>query len=206
MERKALNPAHGQKKRRRGVPRRRWPLWSLALFLTLSGLSYGARTVQLYVSDSTVEANLWNGIKGDRRIIAMLRPGTQLTLLREEEGWAEVALQDGRRGWILKRYLADRPSWMATAQQLEAENQKLREQVKGLGSNQHQTAEENDRLKRELEETRNRLQELERTSDDAKFSGRLRWFMGGAAVVVVGWILGFWTGRVRRRRSSELYR
>ncbi len=206
MERKALNPTYRQKKRWREVPKRRWPLWTLALFLTLSGLSYGARAAPLYVSDSTVEANLWNGIKGDRRIIAMLRPGTQLTLLREEEGWAEVALQDGRRGWILKRYLSDRPSALATAQHLEAENQKLRDQVKGLGSSQHETTQENDRLKRELEETRNKLQELQRTSDDAKFSGRLRWFMGGAAVVVVGWILGFWTGRVRRRRSSELYR
>jgi SH3 domain protein len=207
MEGKRLNPAYRQEKYSCGVPTRRWwPIWSLALFLSLSGLSHGARSHPLYVSDTTVEANLWNGIKGDRRIVAMLRPGTQLTLLREDEGWAEVALQDGRRGWILKRYLSERPSWMTTAQQLEAENQKLREQVKGLGGSQHETAQENDRLKRDLEETRQTLGQMQKTFDDAKFSGRLRWFLSGAAVVLVGWILGFWTGRARRRRSSDLYR
>jgi SH3 domain protein len=206
MERSAFDCGRRHRECLPGVPRRWWGLWSLALVLTLSGLSYGARTVALYVSDSTVEANLWSGIKGDRRIIAMLRPGTQVALLREDDGWAEIALQDGRRGWILKRYLSEGPSCIVTAQQLGAENQKLREQVKGLGSSQQQTAQENNQLKREFEETRKKLEELQSASDAAKFSGRLRWFLGGAAVVVVGWILGFWTGRVRRRRSSELYR
>jgi SH3 domain protein len=206
MEGKALNPTHRQEKDSWGVPGLWWSFLSLALVLSLPGLSYGARSGPLYISDSTVEANLWNGTKVDHRIIAMLRPGTPVTLLREDEGWAEVALQDGRRGWILQRYLSDRPSWMATAQRLEAENQKLREQVKGFGNSQHETAQENDRLKRDLEGTRQKLAQMQTTFDDAKFSGRMRWFLSGAAVVLVGWILGFWTGRARRRRSSDLYR
>jgi SH3 domain protein len=158
------------------------------------------------VSDTTLEANLRSGIDADQRIIAMLRPGTQVTVLREERGWAEVTLQDGRRGWILKRYLSDRPPWMVTAQQLEGENHKLREQLKGLGGNQQELTQENDRLKKEVEETRKRVEELERAYSDTKLSGQLRWFLSGAGVVLVGWLLGYWMGRTRRRRSSGLYR
>ena len=183
----------------KGFPGPRVWLSCLALALALSGTSHGARQLSLYVSDTTVEANLRSGIDADQRIIAMLRPGTQVTLLREERGWAEVTLQDGRRGWILKRYLSDRPPWMVTAQQLEGENQKLREQLKGLGGSQQELTQENDRLKREVEE-------MERAYRDTKLSGQLHWFLSGAGVVLVGWLLGYWMGRTRRRRSSGLYR
>jgi SH3 domain protein len=202
MERRVVEP---DPIRRHGVvdgkafPGPRVWLSCLALALALSGTSHGARQLSLYVSDTTVEANLRSGIDADQRIIAMLRPGTQVTLLREERGWAEVTLQDGRRGWILKRYLSDRPPWMVTAQQLEGENQKLREQLKGLGGSQQELTQENDRLKREVEE-------MERAYRDTKLSGQLRWFLSGAGVVLVGWLLGYWMGRTRRRRSSGLYR
>ena len=62
-----------------------------------------------YVSDTTLEANLRSGTSQENRIIGMLRPGTKLTLTGEQDGWAEVTLEDGRTGWILKRYLSERP-------------------------------------------------------------------------------------------------
>lgn len=211
MERRVVEPdpiaRHGDVDRQSFPGRRGWlSCLALALTLALSGTSHGARQVSLYVSDTTVEANLRSGINADQRIIAMLRPGTQVTLLREERGWAEVTLQDGRRGWILRRYLSDRPPWIATAQQLEAENQKLREQLKGLGGSQQELSQENERLKREAEEARKRVEESERAYRDTKLSGQLRWFLSGAGVVLVGWLLGYWMGRTGRRRSSGLYR
>lgn len=178
----------------------------LALALGLSGTSHGARHVSLYVSDITVEANVRSGIDADHRIIAMLRPGAQVTMLREEGGWAEVTLQDGRRGWMLKRYLSERPTWMVTAQQLEGENQKLREQLQGLGNRQQEMVQENELLKKEVEEARKKIEEMERAYNAAELSGRLRWFLSGATVVLVGWFLGFWMGRMRRRRSFDLFR
>lgn len=209
MERRVVGPdrirRHGAGDRK-GFPGLFGWLSCLAFALVLSATSDGARQVSLYVSDTTVEANLRSGIDTDQRIIAMLRPGTQVTLLREERGWAEVTLQDGRRGWILKRYLSDRPPWMLTAQQLEGENQKLREQLKGVGGSQQELTQENDRLKREAEETRKKVEDMERAYRDTKLSGQLRWFLSGAAVVLVGWLLGYWMGRTGRRRSSGLYR
>jgi SH3 domain protein len=68
-----------------------------------------------YVSDTTLEANLRSGTSQENRIIGMLKPGTQVTLVLEEDGWAKVTLEDGRTGWILKRYLSERPPWRLTA-------------------------------------------------------------------------------------------
>ena len=181
-------------------------LLCLILVLTPTGTSHGARQASYYVSDVTLEANLRSGMNAGHRIIAMLRPGTQLTLIREEGGWAEVTLQDGRRGWILKRYLSERPPCVVTAQQLEEENKKLREQLKDVGSNQQDIVQENERLKKEVEETRKKMEDIESAYHDVKLTGQLRWFLGGAGVVLVGWVLGFWMGRARRRRSADLYR
>ena len=209
MERRAIDGGrsgrNGSLERKAFPGRWRWLFCSI-MVLAFSGATHGARHISLYVSDITLEANLRSGIDSDRRIIAMLRPGTQVTLIREEGGWAEVTLQDGRRGWILKRYLSERPPWLVTAQQLEGENQKLREQLKGFGSSQQEMVQENERLRKELAEARAMLEEMERAHQDFKLSRQLRWFISGASVVLVGWLLGFWMGRMRRRRSFDLYR
>ena len=50
----------------------------------------------LYISDTTVTVNLRTGNSFGNKIVALLRPGTKVTLIQEESGWAEVALEDGR--------------------------------------------------------------------------------------------------------------
>jgi SH3 domain protein len=90
-------------------------LFGLTLFFTVCLPSLSSFAATLYVSDTTVEANLRTGTQQENRIIALLRPGTQLEVLSEEDGWAEVTLADGRTGWILRRYLSERPPWRVTA-------------------------------------------------------------------------------------------
>ena len=101
----------------------------LALFLTLWLPKNAEPTTTVYVSDTNLEANLRTGTSQQNRIIGLLKAGTKLTLLGEEDGWAEVTLEDGRTGWILKRYLSERPPWRETALKLEKENAQLRTQL-----------------------------------------------------------------------------
>jgi SH3 domain protein len=182
--------------------------WLVGLTLLLSNLLLNveilARTI--YISDTTLKANLRTGNSFDRRIIAMLRSGTQVTLIREEGGWAEIALQDGRRGWILKNYLSDRPPWRVTAQKLLSENQRLQQQVGSLENDHQNLLEKKIKLETDLDDKSRKLKELQKANDNMKTSHNLRWFLGGAGVVLIGWILGFWMGRARRSRSSGRYR
>jgi SH3 domain protein len=198
----------------------------------------------LYVSDTTLEANLRSGTSQESRIIGMLRPGTKLTLTGEQDGWAEVTLEDGRTGWILKRYLSERPPWRQTAEQLQKENERLRTQLNKVRTELQQIKQESAEVQRQLDsqeaefksvqseyeelrksstsylnlkmayenlqnEARQReakLDELEKAYGKLKTSKAIRWFLSGAGVLMLGWIVGSSMARIRRRRSSDYYK
>ena len=101
---------------RRFARRRGWLEVILIVLCILSPVAVTAS--DLYVSDTSLEANLRSGAGGSHRIIAMLKAGTPVTFLNEEKGWVEVKLEDGKTGWILKRYMTERPPWRITAEKL----------------------------------------------------------------------------------------
>jgi SH3 domain protein len=191
-----------------------------------------------------VEANLRTGTQKENRIIALLRPGTELEVTGEEDGWAEVTLADGRTGWILKRYLSERPPWRVTAEKLATENEQLRAQlatIKGghqglLQKNQELQKQmdlqqkELEKLRRNYEELKNsstnylnlkmayenlqkgarqsnaKLDKLEKAYGKLKTSKGIRWFLSGAGVLLLGYVMGSSVARLRRRRSSDYYK
>lgn len=219
-------------------------LLGLTLFLTVWLPSVSSSAATLYVSDTTVEANLRTGIHRENRIIALLRPGTQLTLVQEEDGWAKVTLADGRTGWILKRYLSERPPWRVTAQKLATENEQLRAQVANIKGGHQDLLQKNKELQKQMdlqqrelkkvsrdyEELKNsstnylnlkmayenlqkgarqsnaKLDKLEKAYGKLKTSTGIRWFLSGAGVLLLGWLLGSSVARLRRRRSSDYYK
>lgn len=219
-------------------------LFGLTLFLTVWLPSVSSSAATLYVSDTTVEANLRTGVQRENRIIALLRPGTQLTLVQEEDGWAKVTLADGRTGWILKRYLSERPPWRVTAQKLATENEQLRAQVANIKGGHQDLLQKNKELqkqmdlqqrelgkvRRDYEELKNsstnylnlkmayenlqkgtrqsnaKLDKLEKAYGKLKTSTGIRWFLSGAGILLLGWILGSSVARLRRRRSSDYYK
>jgi len=145
-------------------------LLSLTLVFTGGLSSPSAQATTLYVSDTTLEANLRTGTTSDNRIIAMVRPGTPLTILSEKEGWAEVSLEDGRTGWILRRYLSDRPPWVVTAQKLAAENEQLQAQLRQIGGGHRELVQKHDDLKRQMESQQLALQSVRREYEELKNS------------------------------------
>jgi SH3 domain protein len=219
-------------------------LFSLTLFFTVCLPSVSSSAATLYVSDTTVEANLRTGTQQENRIIALLRPGTQLEVLSEEDGWAEVTLADGRTGWILRRYLSERPPWRVTAEKLATENEQLRAQVGTIKGGNQDLLQKNKELQKQVdlqqrelekvsrnyEELKNsstnylnlkmayenlqkgarqsnaKLDKLEKAHGKLKTSTGIRWFLSGAGVLLLGWVMGSSVARLRRRRSSDYYK
>jgi len=219
-------------------------LFALTLLITLWSPSAGEPAETLYVSDTTLEANLRTGTSQENRIIGMLRPGTQVTLLSEEDGWAEVTLEDGRTGWILRRYLSERPPWRETAEQLQKENEQLRNQLNKVRTEYQQIAQKSAELQKQMDSQQGEFQSLQREHEDLrkssttylnlkmayenlqnearqnkakldevenaysklKTSRAIRWFLSGAGVLMLGWIVGSSMARIRRRRSSDYYK
>ena len=219
-------------------------LFCLTLFFTVWLPSVSSFAATLYVSDTTVEANLRTGTQKENRIIALVRPGEKLELLREEGGWAEVTLADGRTGWILRRYLSERPPWRVTAEKLGTENEQLRAQLattkgghqdllqknKELQKQMDLQQKELEKVSRNYEELKNsstnylnlkmayenlqkgarqsnaELNKLEKAHGKLKTSTGIRWFLSGAGVLLLGYIMGTSVARLRRRRSSDYYK
>ena len=219
-------------------------LFGLTLFFTVCLTSVSSSAAAFYVSDTTLEANLRSGTSQENRIIGMLKPGTQVTVVLEEEGWAKVTLEDGRTGWILRRYLSERPPWRVTAEKLGTENKQLRAQLATTKGGHQDLLQKNKELQKQVdlqqkelekvsrnyEELKNsstnylnlkmayenlqngarqsnaKLDTLEKAHGKLKTSTGIRWFLSGAGVLLLVYIMGTSVARLRRRRSSDYYK
>jgi SH3 domain protein len=143
-----------EKSRKRGCWR------AIAVLLLLSPVLFvgsEASAGKVYVSDTTLETVLRTGPGVTYRINASVDVGTEVTLLKEEKDWANVALADGRTGWIFKKYLSEDPPRRIVAEKLTAENKTLRAEVNQLSRGKQELTEELNRLKKELERGKQEL-------------------------------------------------
>jgi SH3 domain protein len=147
-------------------------LWllGLTLFLIVWLPSESSFAATFYVSDTTLEANLRTGTQKENRIIALLRPGEKLELLREDDGWAEVTLADGRTGWILRRYLSERPPWRVTAEKLGTENKQLRAQLASVKGGNQELAQKTNELQKQVDLQQKELEKVRRNYEELKNS------------------------------------
>ncbi len=62
-----------------------------------------------------------------------------------------------------------------------------------------------DKLQKKFNEQANQLKELSVEKQSLEFSNDLKWFLAGAAVLVVGWFMGLALHRRKKRWNSSLY-
>jgi SH3 domain protein len=96
-----------------------------------------------------------------------------------------------------------------TEQMTQAEK-KLRETKEQYLKLQQDTANsgglraEHQKLKQELARRGERLDEMSAEVESLRFGSNLKWFLAGAAVLAVGWLMGLAYGRRKRRWTSSL--
>ena len=149
--------------------RGRWKASAVPFLLSLI-LFVGseASAGKLYVSDTTLETILRTGPGVTYRINASIDVGTEVTLLKEEKDWANVALGDGRTGWMPKKYLSEEPPRRIVAEKLAAENKTLRAEVNQLGRGKQELTEELNRLKKEIEGRRQEIASVRQEYESLK--------------------------------------
>ena len=106
--------------------------------LLLCFLSSDLSAAGWHVKPST-EVPVRRGQGTEFKIIAVVDDGTKVSFLEEKDGWARVQLENGKEGWILKRYLSN--------------EKPLKDQVAEFAENKTQ-------LEEQLAETDTRLSEL----------------------------------------------
>ena len=132
--------------------RGRWKT-SAVLFLLSLVLFAGSEPSagELYVSDTTLETVLRTGPGVTYRINASVDVGTEVTLLKEENDWANVALADGRTGWMPKKYLSGELPRRIVVERFAAENKRLRAEINQFSQGKQELTEELNRVKKEIE-------------------------------------------------------
>ncbi|HEV8713048.1 MAG TPA: TIGR04211 family SH3 domain-containing protein [Candidatus Binatia bacterium] len=184
-------------------------LWVLVLFPVVSlGKS-------LYVKD-TSEALLRTGPSLSNKILAVLKPGQEVALVKEEGDYYVVAIPNGTQGYVLKYLMTDQSSAEARLQELE---QKTQQRIQELETQ----AQEREKEMAALREERTRLEDAKKQAETmadkqaelisqlqaqrrtAESQQALRWFLSGAGVLLAGILLGWiWGARGRRSRRSGL--
>lgn len=135
-------------------------IFIFALLLTLFGVAVADTR---YVGDQLI-VTLRSDSGDNYQVLRSLPSGTKLDLLETDGKYAKVRTQDGVEGWISSQYLTDQPiardQLAATEQKLatlDSENQKLKQQLTALKSDnastsaaQQKLSSENDKLQKEL--------------------------------------------------------
>ncbi len=170
----------------------------------------------LYVRDNAKEALVRIGPSNENKILAVLKSGQEVSLVREEGGYYVVATPNGTQGYVLKYLMTDQSPAEARLKELEQKTQQriseletqTQEQEKELAA----LREERGRLedaKKQAEVTASQqaelVSQLQAQQSRAQSREAIRWFLAGAGVLLTGMILGWiWGARGRRARRSGL--
>jgi len=191
-----------------------------------------------YINDK-MKITLRTGPANDRKIIALLNIGQKVEVIKPGEEWTQIRLDNGKKGWVVSRFLTNK---MPSSIELEI----LKNKHQALSARDALLLEENKTLKadnkafsNDLAGTKKRLQTLDKSYETLKtastefldlqskykkmsaklakqtqkadkyeedltkllWNKNIKWFLSGAGVLILGFIIGFSTKRQRRRSS-----
>jgi len=197
---------------------------ALIAFLVFTSFICNAQDNEtLYVTDQ-FEITLHTSKDPNSKVITRLKSGEPVTILQEagSDGYAKVSAPDNRIGWVLESFLMKQPSGRDQYRVVKKEYDKLKaefdqqvkqrtaelskelEQTKRVAKKPLQVQEENERLKKALEQERNEFEVIKRENQEFKsiYKDRL-WFITGAVIAIGSLVLGLVITRIpwRKRKS-----
>lgn len=177
-------------------------MWIILLTMFLSGAFSHAET--FYVSGHR-ELMLRTGPSVEHRIIAVLRTGNEMEVLGQEGDYNLVSLPDGRQGYVLKSFLTNEPPPERQIEDLTAKVEAQAAELEQLRGENLQLMAANDKLTKDNQSDKRHLRRLQQESTDLQRDMRLLWFVAGAGVLLIGWLMGWTRVRLRRRARSRSF-
>jgi len=174
-----------------------------------------------YIND-IMKITMRTGPGTNRKIIALVGIGQKVEVVRWGGDWTLIRLTNGKEGWVISRFLTDKiPSSIelkelkskykalmneaATMQEadslLKAENKKLSTKLAASRKKFQKTSNNYETLKRESKEFLELQSKFKASSSKLAENQNIKWFLSGAGILILGFIIGFSTKRQRRRSS-----
>ena len=189
------------------------PLFILSLLTVLPASTAAATEIKFVRPNLDIPVRRGRGEQ--YKIMKFVKDGNQVELFEENGNWAKVRLQSGTEGWMLKRYLSDEKPPVEQVRELREENnvlktgnEKLTRDLKKIKEIQQASSEELEKLQTSAEEKLAiGLKECNKMKDEYKASqefNKIMWFLSGAGVLLVGWLIGRFAGGPQRKRNKLL--
>ena len=198
---------------------KRFYLKGVIFFLLVMFLSSVGSAETKYVGE-LLKITLRSGKGTDQKILSMVESGEMVDVLETGKEWSLVRLSNGKEGWVLDRFLTTKEpcsyelnelkeKQKTIATQIETlfdENKKLKAENEKLNSLPKTDVAEYQKLKKEYSDLLERYKEeslkletLENSTKKDFFRQNVMWFLSGAGVLIIGFIIGFSAKRQRRR-------
>ena len=193
----------------------------LSLAISLLAASQVSIAVTKYVTDE-FEVMLRTGQSTKHEIRRQIKSGTPLVVLQESEGYTNVRMPNGVEGWVLTRYLMNQASGRERLAALEKRHEKLKtkfdqavaeekasmgkeiSRLKQIAKRPLELQRENDQLKAQLAQEKDRYEKLAIESEVLKSPLKDRkWFVSGALVVIGSMIFGIILTRIPWQRKKK---
>ena len=199
----------------------------LSLLITLA-FSMSAAAADTTLISNEPEVPVRSGQGTEYKIISLLQKGETVTSLEEAGYWIKIRTATGREGWALKRYLSspllidDAFSFPTDTSESAKETSPADEQQPDASHHEAALLPENpaplqpektapslaeqqlEEAAKERDELRDALALVRQENKELRQNERIQWFLAGAGVLIIGWIIGLITCRSRRRKPSLL--
>ena len=214
----------------------------ITLFFSALLLYSASWAESLYITDQ-FEVTLRSGTSTSNSIISMLKSGQKVELLEQDVAtkYSLVETADGKKGYVLTRYLDPQPSGrerfdslLQQSEQLKQSIAQLKQQLSELKSGKQSDDQTINQLNQDLSKTKKTLQQLrEDTSDTVRvleqnenlqtrinvlenekkiltdenmqYKDRtaMDWFVRGAGVALVAFLIGIIVTRIRWKKRDS---
>lgn len=138
------------------------------LLIFALALAPGHALAQTVFVDDLQEVMMRSGPDTQNRIVLVLKSGRALEVLETRDGWSHVRTGGGTQGWVLSRYLTQRPPASVAFAALEKAHEELLANSSRLTTENETLNKENLRLAAEAEELAQKAAKFEQDYEALK--------------------------------------
>jgi len=147
-----------------------------------------------YIND-IMKITMRTGPGTNRKIIALVGIGQKVEVVRWGGDWTLIRLTNGKEGWVISRFLTDKIPSSIELKELKSKYKALMNEAATMQEADSLLKAENKKLSTKLAASRKKFQKTSNKNQNIK------WFLSGAGILILGFIIGFSTKRQRRRSS-----
>ena len=176
----------------------------LCLYLIVICFLYGqgnGLAETMYVTDR-LHLSLRNAPNPAGPFLMLLQSDTKVEVLETEGKWAKVQLENGRTGWVMKRYLVEDVPKSVIIEQLKGEIEEIKEIPERLRKENASLRKEIDTLQNQIIQQKTRL---ETTAKENTWKRIKEIYVAGIVALVAGLIIGYLVRSLIKKPKRTMY-